>query len=268
MTTRTDVAYDLRRSPRIAEVASPSVEMLVQDYVDTTRPFESSFEAMSHLFLASAGGKDDLGGGKLVEITMTEEDMKLAFEARTTPAETGTVTTGSGAPTLQGEITFIDTAATFVTNGVARGSMVVNFTDQSIADVVQVTNETTLVTKTLVNGIGNTFDTSDVYHVFNVIQMTVQGGNVVAVDNMDVAANAILPTAFSQVVLTLSSSGTITNLTDIETDIATILTQTTSSAIGAAVWDALISAHSVTGSFGEFIVRRLLTVAKFFSLRT
>lgn len=267
MTTRTDVTYDLRRSPRIAEVASPSVEMLVQDYVDTTRPFESSFEAMSHTFLISASGKDDLGGGKFVDITMSEKDLKLSFEARTTPAETGTVTTGSAVP-IKGEISFTDTAATFVTNNVARGSLVINFTDQSVADVVEVISETELTTKTLVNGIGNTFDVADVYHVFNIVQLTVQGGNVVGVDSVDVATNAILPTAFSQVVLTLSSSGTITNLTQIESDITTILAQTTASAQAAAVWDALISAHSVTGSFGEFIVRRLLTVAKFFSLRT
>jgi hypothetical protein len=58
------------------------VELLVQDYVDTTRPFEASFEAMSHPYLINAGGKDDLGGGKLVDITLSEQDLKVAFEAR------------------------------------------------------------------------------------------------------------------------------------------------------------------------------------------
>lgn len=267
MTTRTDVTYDLRRSPRIAEVAAPSVEMLVQDYVDTTRPFESSFEAMSHLFLISASGKDSLGGGKSVEITMSEKDLKLSFQARTTAVETGTVTTPSGAPTPSGEITFSDSTAAFIANNVARGSLVINFTDQSIADVVQVVSESSLTTKTLVNGIGNTFDNADVYHVFNIVQCVLQGGNTVAVDSLDVATNAVLPTAFTQIVLTLSSSGTISNLTDIETDISTIIAQTTANAQATAVWDALLSAHSITGSFGEFVVRRLLTVAKFFSLR-
>ena len=38
--------------------------------------------------------------------------------------------------------------------------------------------------------------------------------------------------------------------------------------ISSAVWDDLIADHQSAGSFGEFIVRRLLTVAKFFSLRT
>jgi hypothetical protein len=267
MTTRTDISYDLRRSPRIAEVASPSIELLLQDYVDTTRPFESSFRAMSHEFLASASGKDNLGGGKLVDITMTQENLKLAFEARTTPAETGQVTTGSVTPLL-GEISFTDTGALFETNGVVRGALVVNFTDRSIADVVSVDSETTLTTKTLVNGIGNDFAVSDFYHVFNVEQMVVQGGNLIAVDDLDAVTNAISPTAFTQVIVTLSSSGTIAGLPDLEADIAAILAQTTAAAQAAAVWDALISAHTVTGSFGEFVVRRLLTVAKFFSLRT
>ena len=268
MTTRTDVTYDIRRSPRVAEIAAPSVEMLVQDYVDTTRPFESSFTAMSQEFFLVATGKDDLGGGKLVDITLTEHDIKLAFEARTTPAETGQVTTGSSTPSKNNEITFVDTSADFVAAGVAGGSLVINFTDRSIADVVVVQDSNTLLTKTLVNGIDNTFAVSDFYQVFNVEQMTVQGGNVVAVDDVEIATNAILPTAFTQVILTLSSSGTIAGLPDLEADIAAILAHTTADAQAAAVWDALISAHTVTSSFGEFVVRRLLTVAKFFSLRT
>jgi hypothetical protein len=222
---------------------------------------------MSHPFLASAGGKDDLGGGKLVDITMTQENVKLAFEARTTPAETGQVTTGSVAPLL-GEISFTDTGADFTAGNVARGSLVINFTDRSIADVVSVDSIDTLTTKTLVNGIDNTFAVADFYHVFNVTQVVVQGGNLLAVDDLDVVTNAILPTSFSQVVVTLSSSGTIAGLPDLEADIAAILAQTTADAQAAAVWDALISAHDVTSSFGEFVVRRLLTVAKFFSLRT
>jgi hypothetical protein len=146
--------------------------------------------------------------------------------------------------------------------------MVINFTDRSIADVVEVVSSDTLTTRTLVNGIDNTFAVADFYQVFNVTQMVVQGGNVVGVDEFDASAAAILPTAFSQVVVTLSSSGTIAGLPDLEADIAAILAQTTQEAQAAAVWDALIADHSVTSSFGEFVVRRLLTIAKYFSLRT
>lgn len=267
MTTRTDIDYDLSRSPRVAEVMEPSIEVIMQDYVDTTRPFESSFAAMSHPFLMSASGKEDLGGGVTVSITITEEDLKLAFQPRTTSAQAGSVTTGSSAP-VRGEIHLFDTSALFITNEIMRGSLVINYSDFSVADVQEIVSETELITRTLVNGTTNSFQIGDVYDVFNIIQCTTTGGNLVANDANDITFPAILPTAFTQVIQQTSSSGTIQNLSSIEADIATIIAQTTSTAIGAAVWDALISAHSVTGSFGEFIVRRLLTVAKYFSLRT
>ena len=268
MADRTDITYIQQLTPRVAEIAAPSTEIVMQDYVDTTRLEEERFQSMGFGRLINASGKEDLGGGLSVAITVSEQNVQLAFEPRTDPAETGTVTTASGPPNAVGRQTFVDTAADFVTADVQPGSMVINFTDRSIADVVRVVNATTLETRTLANGIGNEYDVSDVYHVFNIIQCRTLGGNLVAVDENDVSIPAILPTAFTQVVQQTSSSATIQNLDQIEVGIATIISQTTASAQASAVWDALISAHSVTGSFGEFIVRRLLTVAKFFSLRT
>ncbi|MCK5431995.1 MAG: hypothetical protein KAJ03_04585, partial [Gammaproteobacteria bacterium] len=162
MTDRTDVALDFSTSPRIAEVQSPSVEFIAQDIVDTLRGDEFSFQGASYLKLLNAAGKEDLGGGVSVGITASLQDVKVAFEPRTAPAETGAVTTGSGVP-VNGRQTFIDTSATFITNGVQRGSLVINFTDNSIADVFSVDSETQLTTRSLVNGIGNTYDVSDTY---------------------------------------------------------------------------------------------------------
>jgi hypothetical protein len=211
VTTRTDVKVDFETSPRIAEVASPSTELTVQDLVDTLRKQEDRFLGMAFTKLLDASGKQPLGGGVSVGITVALQDVKIAFEGRTTPAETGTVTTGSGAPVV-GTIAFEDTAAFFIANGVERGSLVINFTDQSVADVVSVDSETQLTTKLLVNGIGNTYDVADVYHVFNVIQVEVAGGNMTAVDDLAAELDPILPTAFTQVLRTLSSSATITDL--------------------------------------------------------
>ncbi len=215
MTTRSDVDYDIARSPRIATVAAPSIEMVMQDYVDTTRPFESSFEAMSQPFLMQASGKEDLGGGTLVAITVEEQDLKLAFEARTTTAQAGTATTASGVPDVNNEYRLIDTAATFIANSITRGSLVINYTDTSVADVVEVISETELVMVALVNGIDNEFDIGDVYDIYNIIQVKTVGGNLVAVDSGDVSFPAILPTAFTQVIQTSSSSGTIQELTEV-----------------------------------------------------
>ena len=214
MTTRDDISVNFYASPRIATVASPSTSLSMQDWVDTARIEEEAFKGMAFEHLIDASGKQDLGGGVLVGITVANQNCQVAFEARTTPAQTGTVTTGSSAP-VTGTITFIDTSATFVTNGVAPGSLVINFTDQSIADVVEVVSETELKTKVLVNGIGNTFDVADVYHVFNIVQCNVEGGNLVATDDLDQTISPILPTAFTQVVRTSSSSATLQELTEI-----------------------------------------------------
>jgi len=269
MTTRNDIAIDYTLSPRIARLAAPETNLSLQDYVDTLRVLESQFRAMSYDYLINASGKEDLGDGVLVGITVQEQNLKLAFEARRTPAiDEGAVTTGSGAPNAVNRYQFVDTGANFVTAGVDAGSLVLNWTDRSMADVVRVIDANTLEIEALVNGTDNQMQVADVYSVFNIVQVRVSAGNLTAIDDMDAALNAVLPTAFTQVVVAQASQSTIVNLASIETQLDTIEAQTTGAAIGSGVWDALISAHSVTGSFGEFVVRRLLTVAKFFALRT
>jgi len=216
MTTRNDVTVDYIPSPRVAEVASPSLQINMQDLVDTLRIDEEGFSrGLSYPKLLDATGKQPLGGGVSVGITVALQNLLLAFEPRTTPAETGTVTTGSGAP-IAGEISFTDTAADFDAAGVKRGSLVINFTDHSIADVVSVDGTDTLTTKVLVNGIDNTFEIGDVYHVFNIIQCQVEGGNLTAVDDAQSDIDPILPTAFTQVVRTSSSSATLQEQADIQ----------------------------------------------------
>lgn len=256
MTSRTDVVVNFAPSPRIAEIAAPSVEIIMQDVVDTLRVLEDDFIGMSSEKLLDASGKQDLGGGVLVGITVALQDTQLAFEGRTTPAETGTVTTGSG--TASGKplrYTFVDTAADFVTANVQRGSLVINYTDNSIAEVYRVISATELETKVLVNGIGNTYDISDVYHVHNITQVRAIGGNLTAVDsNGDPLASGVLPTAFTQVLVQASSS-------------ATLLENATSTEIAAAVWNSLVANFTTSGSFGEFIGKKLLTVVKFLGLK-
>lgn len=216
MTTRDDVTVTYTTSPRIAEVDAPSIEITMQDLVDTLRKDEDAFsKGLSFQKLVNASGKEDLGGGVLVGITVALQDTKLAFEGRTTPAETGTVTTGSGPPVV-GTINFIDIAADFVTAGIERGSLVINYTDQSIADVVEIVSLNELRTKILVNGISNTYTIGDVYDVFNIIQCNATGGNLTAVDDLQATTKQILPTAFTQVVITASSSATLQEQLDIQ----------------------------------------------------
>jgi hypothetical protein len=215
VTTRNDIEIEYNTSPRVAEVAEPSVEVTMQDLVDTIRKQEDSFQGMSFKKLINASGKEDLGGGVRVGITVAMQNLLLAFAGRTVPAETGTVT-GSPASPVVGKQILQDTNATFIANNVQRGSLVVNFTDESIAEVVSVDSQEQLTTKTLTEGIGNTYDVNDSYKVWNIVQVTATGGNLTAVDEFQSVINAILPTAFTQVVLTASSSATLQEQADIE----------------------------------------------------
>jgi hypothetical protein len=215
MVTRSDVNVDYQPSPRVVEVAAPSTELTIQDTVDTIRISEEGFAAgLSFDKVIDAAGKEDLGGGVLVGITANLQNAQVAFEARTTPAETGTVTTGSGA-VANGFLTFVDSAADFVTAGIARGSLVINFTDNSIADVYDVIDSTTLKTRPLVNGSDNEFEVADNYQVFNIIQCNITGGNLVAEDDVS-QISPVVPTAFTQIVRTASSSATLSESQDIQ----------------------------------------------------
>lgn len=207
MASRNDLSVEYNADPRVVEIAAPSAEIIMQDLVDTLRDAEYSWQGLSFKKLLNASGKQDLGDGVLVGITVALQNILLAFAGRTTPAQTGTVTTNPGSP-ITGRDSFTDSGALFETNNVKRGSLVINFSDNSIADVVSVDSETKLTTKTLVNGIGNTYDAADVYHVFNIVQVVAKGGNLTAVDALQATIAAILPTAFTQVIIEKSSSAT------------------------------------------------------------
>lgn len=208
MTIRSDVDLDFAPSPRIAVVQTPSVEFVAQDIVDTLRTKEETFRGLSEFKLLDAAGKEELGGGVRVGITVALQNTQIAFEGRTTPAQIGSVTTDSTTP-IAGRIQLIDTSATFLTNNIVRGSLIINFNDQSVAEVYSVESETQLTTKLPVNGIDNSFDIGDTYHIFNIQQCDISGGNVVALDNNNQQIPPVLPTAFTQVVRTASSSATL-----------------------------------------------------------
>ena len=218
MATREDVVLDFEPSPRIAIVDSPSVEFVVQDIVDTLRKREDTFRGQTETKLINASGKEDLGGGVQVGITAELQDTQIAFEGRTTPTETGTVTTNSSAPIgnsparKDGLIELIDINADYVTANIQRGSLVINFTDNSVAEVYSVISPTTLITRLPSNGATNTHQIGDVYHVFNIIQCELIGGNLVGADENGDPLTPVSPTAFTQVIRTASSSATLSTV--------------------------------------------------------
>ena len=111
MATREDVTTNVTAElQRIAEVAAPAAEFTAQDIVDTLRVQEASFQGISYPSLLDAFGKQDLGGGVSVGITVSLQDTKVAFEGRTTPAETVSVTSVSVSDKANTQ-QFVDTAA-------------------------------------------------------------------------------------------------------------------------------------------------------------
>lgn len=88
MAVRQDISINFEVSPRIVLVAAPSVEITMQDLVDTVRTIEALSTSMDNDHILDAGGKQVLGGGVLVGITITLRNAQLAFEARPGPTYT------------------------------------------------------------------------------------------------------------------------------------------------------------------------------------
>lgn len=82
MAIRDDIIVNWASSPRIIEVAAPSVTVSIQDLVDTCRHLEAEIENIDNERLIDASGKDDLGEGLLVGITLSLNNAKLKFEDR------------------------------------------------------------------------------------------------------------------------------------------------------------------------------------------
>lgn len=86
MAIRTDVTVDWSQSPRLITVASPSISISIQDLNDTLRNIEAKQEpGMQFSTLLISTGKQNLGGGLLVGVTLTLQNAQLSFAARTGP---------------------------------------------------------------------------------------------------------------------------------------------------------------------------------------
>ncbi len=86
MALRNDISINWDVSPRIITVNSPSVEITMQDLYDTLRDRET-IQIDEQRIIAGAG-KEPLGGGVLVGLTLTLNNALLAFEARPGPTYT------------------------------------------------------------------------------------------------------------------------------------------------------------------------------------
>lgn len=191
-------------SPRIIEVDAPTTSISIQELVDLVRAWEDKTVSLDYPYLIDAAGKEDLGGGVRVGITATLYNSVIAFAMQGGVDSSGTVTT----PDATGNV-LIDSAGTFISDGILAGDTVINTTDGSITSVQSVDSETQLTTFGLQSGVDNQFDSADAYKVWNKVPCEISGGNLVAVDENGATMSAFLPTAQTHVVRTSSSSATL-----------------------------------------------------------
>lgn len=92
MSIRDDLIIDWAVGPRIIEVADPSTALTVQDLYDTLRDKSPSSEAIDETEIIDGSGKEDLGEGVLVGLTVRLLNAQVRFEEKASP----TVCTISG----------------------------------------------------------------------------------------------------------------------------------------------------------------------------
>jgi len=198
-------------SPRLIKIPAPLTIVSIQDLSNAIKNWEDEPANLAYPKLIDTTGKEDLGGGILVGLTAELQDAQVYFEARTESDSSGTVTTLDTNGT-----TLIDSAATFITDGIYSGDTILNMTDGSAATVLTIDSETQITHFPLDDGTDNDWDFGDSYKIWNKVECEINGGNLVAVDNVGTTISAFLPTAFTYVVRTSASSATLQEQADIE----------------------------------------------------
>jgi hypothetical protein len=88
MAIRSDVTVEWRSSPRVISVPDPSTDISVQDLYDTLSLLEAEQENLQWDKIVSAGGKESLGGGQLVGLTLTLLNAQIVWGDRASPVVT------------------------------------------------------------------------------------------------------------------------------------------------------------------------------------
>jgi hypothetical protein len=197
--------------PRLVLLGPASNSVTVQDIHDTLCAWQDSTDGHPFDVLVESAGKEALGGGVTVGITTTLQNARIGFAAHKEWKSAGTATGADPSGVI-----LVDSGATFVADGVEPGTWIINLTDGSIATVLRVASETQLVTDTLGGGTDDQWEVGDGYRILEVLQKNIDGGNLVAVDELQVAIDPIFTTAGNQVVRTSSSSATLQELADIQ----------------------------------------------------
>lgn len=87
MSIRDDITIDWSLSPRIIEVAAPSVVLTIQDLYDTLRSLGAAEGAIDEPEIIDGSGKEVLSATELVGLTVKLLNAKAKFEDRSSPTD-------------------------------------------------------------------------------------------------------------------------------------------------------------------------------------
>jgi len=142
MAVRNDVTVDFTVTPRISEIAAPSVAITSQDLYDTLATIHALIFNLPFDIIIQAGGKEDLGGGRAVGITNTFQNMKLKFADRGGPSTVQCEVSGGNSVAVDASAVPIDfiepstftqviieqsTSPSIVSQGILRNTALANF---------------------------------------------------------------------------------------------------------------------------------------------
>jgi hypothetical protein len=211
---RGDIHVEWYRSPRVIIVEAPSVELDIQDLVDTMVEIEAALDALDNPSILKSAGKQPLTTGA-VGITVTLNNAQVAFEARALPVVSGTATSNTQTDGLPGQI-LEDTGADF--SSVKPGDAVLNTTDKSRATIIEVIDSTHIRHYALAGGTSNNWTIGDGYKVYAETPCVISGGNLTAVDDIGDPLQAVLPALGVSFQLQQSTSPSIVGVEGVETN--------------------------------------------------
>ena len=193
-------------SPRIVMVLEPDTEITIQELYNLMRDWEDSEEGQLFPSLVQGSGKEDLGAGLSVGVTIALQNTKVMFEGRANELDDGTVTTGDA-----DGIRLIDSTATFISDGLVYvGCTAFNHTTEGMSVVSEIVSETELRMFPLRGGDPrNDWQAGDFYMIYPNVQCTINGGNIVAVDDVGASISPIAQSPNVQVIVEKATSAAL-----------------------------------------------------------
>ena len=201
------VRWDL--SPRLIIVDASTTQVTIQDLIDTLRTYEASTAGIDEPYILDSAGKEDLGGGVTVGLTVSLQNAQIYFEERSTVHINGTCQVAN----LSG-INLYDPSATFISDDVLRGYIVFNASTASMSTILEVLSENNLYSLPLSGGSNIEWNIGNGYNIYKNELCSVVGGNLVAKDASGNSFYPILQSPNVQSSLASSSSATLQGLED------------------------------------------------------